>query len=63
MNGIAKKQSKILKNPEYYFDYSKAVRGKYYKKLMEEGSNIIVLEPGIADAFHYSKSFNKFNII
>ena len=58
MNGIAKKQSKILKNPEYYFDYSKAVRGKYYKKLMEE-----VLEPDIADAFHDSKSFNKFNII
>lgn len=45
--------------PEYDFDYSKAVRGKYYKKLMEKGSNIIVLEPDIADVFHDSESVNK----
>ena len=45
--------------PEYDFDYSKAVRGKYFKKLMDEGSNIIVLEPDIADAFHDSESVNK----
>ena len=45
--------------PEYNFDYSKAVRGKYHKKLMKEGSNIIVLEPDIADAFHDSESVNK----
>jgi hypothetical protein len=41
------------------FDYSNAVRGKYSKKLMQEGSNIIVLEPDIADAFHDSESVNK----
>ena len=45
--------------PEYDFDYSNAVKGKYYKRLMEEGSNIIVLEPDIADAFHDSESVNK----
>ncbi len=45
-----KKKSDELR-PEYNFDYSKAIRGKYYKRLMEEGSNIIVLEPDLAKAF------------
>jgi hypothetical protein len=45
--------------PEYNFDYSKAVRGKYYKKLMEEGSNVVVLEPDVAKAFHDSASVNE----
>jgi hypothetical protein len=31
--------------PEYDFDYSKAVRGKYYRRLIDEGSNVIILEP------------------
>lgn len=33
---------------EYDLDYSKAVRGKYYCRLIEEGSNIVVLEPDSA---------------
>ena len=37
--------------PEYDFDYSKAVRGKYCKRLLEEGANVAVLEPDIAKAF------------
>jgi hypothetical protein len=45
--------------PEYHFDYSKAVRGKYYKRLLEEGANIIVLEPDIAKVFSNSDSVNK----
>lgn len=45
--------------PEYNFDYSKAVRGKYFKKLMEEGSNVVVLEPDVAKAFHDSASVNE----
>jgi len=44
---------------EYNFDYSKAVRGKYYKRLMEEGSNVVVLEPDVAKAFHDSASVNE----
>jgi hypothetical protein len=36
---------------EYDFDYSKAVRAKYYKHLLKEGSNVVVLEPDIAKAF------------
>lgn len=56
------KDNKNIKDellPEYDFDYSKATRGKYHKKLMDEGSNIIVLEPDIADVFHNSESVNK----
>jgi hypothetical protein len=45
--------------PEYDFDYSKAVRGKYYRRLLEEGSNVVILEADIAEAFHDSASVNK----
>jgi len=45
--------------PEYDFDYSKAVRGKYYKRLIEEGANVVVLEPDIAKAFGDSSSVNE----
>lgn len=30
--------------PEYDSDYSKAVRGKYPKRLVEKGANVVVLE-------------------
>ena len=45
--------------PEYNFDYSKAVRGKYYKHLLEEGANIVVLEPDIAKIFCDSAAVNE----
>ncbi len=45
--------------PEYNFDYSKAVRGKYYKRLIEEGSNVIVLDPDVAEAFRDSAAVNE----
>jgi hypothetical protein len=44
--------------PEYNFDYSKAVRGKYFKRLLDEGANVIVLEPDIAKAFTNSAAVN-----
>ena len=44
--------------PEYNFDYSKAVRGKYFKRLLEEGANVVVLEPDIAKAFTSSAAVN-----
>lgn len=55
------KASKSVDNlrPEYDFDYSKAVRGKYYRRLLEEGSNVIVLDPEIAKAFRDSASVNQ----
>ena len=44
---------------EYNFDYSKAVRGKYYKRLLKEGSNVVVLERDVARAFPDSASVNR----
>jgi hypothetical protein len=44
--------------PEYQFDYSKAVRGKYYRRLLTEGANVVVLEPDIARAFRDSAAVN-----
>ena len=44
---------------EYDFDYSKAVRGKYYKRLLKEGSNVVVLDRDIAKAFPDSAAVNK----
>ncbi|HEX9658646.1 MAG TPA: hypothetical protein VGA18_00035 [Rhodothermales bacterium] len=43
---------------EYNFDYSKAVRGKYYRRLLKEGANIVVLEPDVAKAFRDSTAVN-----
>jgi hypothetical protein len=43
---------------EYDFDYSKAVRGKYFKRLLKEGSNVVVLDRDVAKAFPDSASVN-----
>ncbi len=43
---------------EYAIDYSKAVRGKYFQRLLKEGANVVVLEPDIAKAFRDSASVN-----
>ena len=45
--------------PEYNFDYSKAVRGKYYRRLLDEGSNVVILDPDISKAFRDSSSVNE----
>jgi len=42
--------------PEY--DFSSAVRGKYYKRYLE-GTNVVVLEPDVAKRFKNSASVNK----
>ena len=42
--------------PEY--DFSGAVRGKYYKRFLE-GTNVVVLEPDVAKRFKNSDSLNK----
>lgn len=44
---------------EYDFDYSKAARGKYYKRLLKGGSNVVVLDRDVARAFPDSASVNK----
>ena len=44
--------------PEYDLDYSKAIRGKYYRRLLKEGANVVVLEPDVAKAFRDSAAVN-----
>jgi hypothetical protein len=41
------------------YDFSKGVRGKYHKRLLNEGSNVVVLEPDVAKAFPDSASVNE----
>jgi hypothetical protein len=43
--------------PEYDFDFSKGVRGKYYEEYMRS-SNVVVLEPDVAAAFQCSEAVN-----
>jgi len=45
--------------PEYEFDYSKSIRGKYHKRLLKEGANVVVLEPDVAKAFGDSSIVNE----
>jgi len=45
--------------PEYNFDYSTAVRGKYYRRLLKEGANVVVLEPDVAKVFRSSAAVNE----
>ncbi len=45
--------------PEYNFDYSTAVRGKYYRRIMREGANVAVLEPDVAKVFRNSAAVNE----
>jgi len=45
--------------PEYNFDYSTAVRGKYYRRIIREGANVAVLEPDVAKAFRNSAAVNE----
>lgn len=44
---------------EYDFGYSTAVRGKYYRRLLKEGANVVVLEPDVAKAFRSSAAVNE----
>jgi hypothetical protein len=59
-NMKAKKKQKVDElRTEYDLDYSKAIRGKYCRRLIDEGSNVVVLEPDVAKAFHNSVSVNE----
>lgn len=40
------------------YDFSGAVRGKYYKRYLE-GTNVVVLDPDVAKRFKNSASVNK----
>lgn len=40
------------------YDFSGGVRGKYYQQYMQ-GTNVVLLEPDVAEAFHDSESVNR----
>ena len=44
---------------EYNFDYAKGVRGKYYKRIMAEGTNVVLLDRDVAKAFPDSITVNE----
>lgn len=44
---------------EYDFDYSKAIRGKYCRQLLDQGANIVILEPDLAKIFGNSSAVNE----
>jgi len=44
--------------PEYDLDLSKGERGKYFKRLWKEGSNVVVLDPDVLEAFPDSTAVN-----
>lgn len=43
---------------EYDFDFSKAERGRYAKRLKTEGSNLVLVEPDLLQAFPDAASVN-----
>ena len=45
--------------PEYNFDYTKGVRGKYYKRIREEGTNVVLLDRDVQKAFPDSIAVNE----
>ena len=45
--------------PEYNFDYTKGVRGKYYKRIQEEGTNVVLLDRDVQKAFPDSIAVNE----
>jgi hypothetical protein len=46
--------------PEYDFAAMKGgVRGKYYRRIREEGTNVVLLDPEVADAFPSEASVNE----
>ena len=45
--------------PEYDFDYATAIRGKYYRRLLKGGANVVVLDPDVARSFRSSAAVNE----
>ena len=57
MSDRGQKESKEMR-ANYDFDYSTAVRGKHYRRLLKEGTNVVVLERDLAKAFRSSAAVN-----
>jgi len=53
-----KKKAGYELRSEYNFDYSKAIRGKYFRQIKEEGTNVVKLDTDVAKIFIDSASVN-----
>jgi hypothetical protein len=58
MKKVNSKNSDELRSEYRRSDFGKLVRGKYAKRLTEE-SNVVVLEPEVAEAFPNDKAVNE----
>lgn len=57
-----KPKSKAVSNgmrAEYDFDYAKGVRGRYFKRIHEEGTNVVLLDRDVQKAFPDSIAVNE----
>ena len=46
--------------PEYDFGSMKGgMRGKYYRRIREQGTNVVLLDPDVAEAFPSEASVNE----
>ena len=54
-----KAKTPVVSDLRAEYDFSKGVRGKYAKRLTNEGSNVVVLEPDVAKAFPTSAAVNE----
>lgn len=53
------RQVRDAMRPEYTIDYSKAERGKYQRRIVETGRNVVVLDPDVFEVFKDSRSVNE----
>lgn len=56
---LMRQAKRRLRNDEMReeYDFSRGIRGKYYKEYMK-GTNVIVLDPDVAKVFKNSKEVN-----
>ena len=56
---LMRQAKRKLRNDEMReeYDFSKGIRGKYYKEYMK-GTNVVVLDPDVAKVFRNSKEVN-----
>ncbi len=58
MNPEPKFDDEDTMRPEYDFDMSKAIRGKFAQRIREEGTNVILLDADVYEVYRDSESVN-----
>ena len=53
-----KKDKSAVEEPRAEYDFSSGVRGKYAKRYAE-GTNVVVLDPDVAEKFKTSEEVNR----